>query len=314
MGHVPTIDVSNIDAKALSEIDGACRDHGFFLAVGHGMDDHLQNLMTQAQAFFALPKSEKRAVMRSADNPMGYFDRELTKQKRDQKEVFDYYAPRPRSGPGRMRWPDRPQGFKDALCAYFYASSELAKALMDLVCRALGQPDGTLDQAFSGSPTNTARLNHYPPSDLLETSERKGVTPLGDMALHHHTDPGAITLLYQDEIGGLETLSDENGWIPVSPNPDALVINIGDVAQVWSNGQYKAAVHRVVPVPSGTSRYSMPFFYQPSSTAVIEPIAALGEPKYRPFTWKEFIQGRIDDNYAAVGDEDIQVDRYKIAS
>ena len=134
------------------------------------------------------------------------------------------------------------------------------------------------------------------------------------MALGHHTDPGAITLLYQDAVGGLETYSQEKGWIPVPPQPGAIVVNVGDVMQVWSNGQYKAAIHRVVPVPAGKSRYSMPFFYQPGSKVVIEPIASLGPPKYRAFTWKEFIQGRIDDNYANIGEDDIQVDRYKIAS
>ncbi len=243
MSEVPTIDLSQVDDRSLELIDRACRDHGFFLAVGHGMDGHLAALMDKAKAFFDLPKEEKRKVLRTADNPMGYFDRELTKQKRDQKEVFDFYAPRAGAGIGRMRWPEQPEGFREVLSDYFHASAGVAKLVMALLCRAIGQPASVLDEAFSGSPTNTARLNHYPPEDLLSVDERKDVKPLGDMALHHHTDPGAVTLLYQDQVGGLETYSREDGWIPVPPNPDALVVNVGDVVQVWSNGQYRAATY-----------------------------------------------------------------------
>ncbi len=314
MPNVPTIDLANVDQAALDQIDQACRDHGFFLVVNHGLEGHLTNLQRAAEKFFAQPMAAKRKVMRSADNPMGYYDRELTKQKRDLKEVFDFYAPRTEGSFGRMPWPEDAPEFRDTLCAYFYASADLSKRLLRLLCKTLGLPEDALDAAFASAPTSTARLNHYPSSDHLEPEERTKVEPLGDLALGHHTDPGAITLLYQDDVGGLETLSDEKGWIPVPPKPGAIVVNIGDIVQVWSNGQYKAAVHRVVPVPAGKSRYSMPFFYQPGSKAVIEPLAAMGAPNYRAFTWKEFIQGRIDDNYANIGEDDIQVDRYRIAS
>ncbi len=314
MTNVPTIDLSKLDQDALSQIDRACRDHGFFLVINHGLEEHLAKLQKEAAGFFAHPMAVKRQVMRTADNPMGYYDRELTKQKRDLKEVFDFYAPRTEGNFGRMPWPQDEPAFRDVLCDYFYASGDLSKRLVKILCQTLGQAEDSLDSAFSEAPTSTARLNHYPSSDHLEPEEQAKVEALGDMALGHHTDPGAITLLYQDDVGGLETHSDEDGWIPVPPVPGAIVVNVGDVMQVWSNGQYKAAIHRVVPVPAGKSRYSMPFFFQPSATALIEPIAALGAPKYRPFTWKEFIQGRIDDNFANIGEDDIQVDRYKIAS
>ncbi len=314
MPNVPTIDLQNVDQGALDQIDRACRDHGFFLVTNHGLEDHLEQLQSQAERFFAQPLAVKRKVFRTADNPMGYYDRELTKQKRDLKEVFDFYAPRTQGSFGRMPWPDGESEFRDVLCDYFYASGDLSQRLLKLLCRALGQPENALDAIFAEAPTSTARLNHYPSTDHLEPGEQAKVEALGDMALGHHTDPGAITLLYQDSVGGLETFSQEMGWIPVPPQPGSIVVNVGDVMQVWSNGQYKAAIHRVVPVPAGKSRYSMPFFYQPGSKAVIEPLPDLGTPQYRPFTWKEFIQGRIDDNFANIGEDDIQVDRYKIAS
>ena len=88
------------------------------------------------------------------------------------------------------------------------------------------------------------RLNHYPLGDLLSEDEAAGVTPLGDMALHHHSDAGALTVLLQDDIGGLQVEHDGD-WIDVEPIPGAFVINTGDMMQVWSNDRFTAALHRV---------------------------------------------------------------------
>ena len=144
--------------------------------------------------------------------------------------------------------------------------------------------------------------------------ERKGLTPLGDMALHHHTDPGAITLLLQDDHGGLQALSTADGWIDVGPEEGAIVVNIGDVMQVWTNDQCKSGVHRVVPVGPGNGRYSVPFFYQPRFDALIEPWeGARGDAKFKAFKWQEFIKGRVADNFADYGAEDIQIDKYRLA-
>jgi len=92
------------------------------------------------------------------------------------------------------------------------------------------------------------------------------------------------------------------------------VVNLGDSLQVWSNDQYKAAVHRVTPMRE-TDRYSIPFFLNPTFDAVIEPIPELcdGNPQYHPFTWREFGIGRANDNYADLGAEDIQISKYRVA-
>lgn len=314
MVAVPTIDLAHVDDTALAALDAACRDHGFFFLKGHGLEHLMPGLKAQAAAFFHGSRANKESVLRQADNPMGYYDRELTKRKRDQKEVFDYYATRSQGGTSRMPWPKEPDGFEEALSTYFLANSDVSRKVMRLLCKALGVREDALDAPFAEKETSSARLNFYPSSDPLPEAERSQVTGLGDMALHHHTDQGAITLLFQDSVGGLQALSDEEGWIDVPPTGDTLVVNIGDIVQVWSNGQYKAAVHRVVPVPEGAERYSMPFFFQPSFDTVVTPLAELGAPNYRSFTWREFIMGRISDNYGDVGEDDIQVERYRIAS
>jgi isopenicillin N synthase-like dioxygenase len=311
---VPTLDMSNVTDDALAAVDLACRDHGFFLLMGHGLDAELTALKEQASSFFALPMAEKRRVSRTVDNPMGYYDRELTKQKRDLKEVFDYYATTSPKGATRMPWPENPPAFQSILSAHFLACRDVSAKVMRLLCRALGVDETALDAPFLNKHSSSARLNFYPSADPLSVEEQGEVAQLGDMALHHHTDQGAITLLHQDNVGGLQAHSPTDGWIDVPPTADALVVNIGDLVQVWSNGIYKAALHRVVPVPRGTSRYSMPFFYQPDFATEVAPLPTLGEPVYRAFTWAEFIQGRIDDNYSAQGDEDIQIERYRIAT
>ena len=135
------------------------------------------------------------------------------------------------------------------------------------------------------------------------------------MALHHHTDPGAITLLLQDDHGGLQTLSKTSGWIDVPPLANSIVVNVGDVLQVWTNDRCTAATHRVTPVHSEQGRYSTPFFYQPRYDATIEPWVAPGETAhYRAFSWREFIRGRVTDNFSDYGEADIQIARYRIAS
>ena len=213
--------------------------------------------------------------------------------------------------------------FKFALDAYFDAHTRLAGEVMqlvrdNLVQRSSGRADGSnLERLFGEQHTSSARLNYYPPHDPLSEDEQAGVNALGDMALHHHTDPGAITLLLQDDTGGLQALSREEGWIDVPPTPGAIVVNLGDVVQAWSNDQYVAAVHRVLHVDAeGQGRYSTPFFYQPRFDAVIEPWAEAVEdqPLYQPFTWREFIYGRVTDNYSDLGEDDIQVTRYRVAA
>jgi len=315
MNSVPTIDFNNIDASALRALDAACRDHGFFLLKNHGLEHEVAQTKTQCEAFFALPREQKLAVVRRADNPMGYYDRELTKQKRDLKEVCDFGGGDSEEHEQRRPWPNQPEQFKETLRTHFLAHSQVAQRVMQLLCRTLGIEETSLDQHFSHRPTSTARLNYYPSSDPLSEDEQHGVTALGNMALHHHTDQGAITLLYQDNAGGLQAHSRTDGWIDVPPQDDTLVVNIGDLVQVWSNGQYRAALHRVLPTAPETARISIPFFYQPNFETLIAPLPALGEPVYRPFVCREFIQGRIDDNYTDLGgEEDTQIEKYRIVA
>lgn len=325
MQNIPVVDLQAFREGGLAAIDQlalveACEDHGFFLLINHGCDTQVQNVFAAAADFFAMPREQKVAVYRDAENPLGYYDRELTKQRRDQKEVFDFKAGGhiSRNPLRHTRWPDRPYHFRPALTEFFTVFTELSETTMCMVLGGLGLPfeavENTMARGFGPAHTSAARLNFYPAQDPVPAAERESVTPLGDMALHHHTDPGAITLLLQDDCGGLQAQSRAHGWIDVPPLDRAIVVNIGDVLQVWTNDRCIAGVHRVVPITNPRGRFSIPFFYQPRVDAIVEPwLAAEDAPRYRAFSWQEYIRGRVTDNYSDIGEEDIQIDRYKVA-
>ncbi|MFK7916081.1 MAG: isopenicillin N synthase family dioxygenase [Pseudomonadales bacterium] len=326
---VPTVDLGSIDhdPAAMQALDAACQEHGFFLLTGHGIDREIAQMWVSSAAFFTGDPRHKDAIRRTESQPLGYYDRELTKQQRDLKEVFDYTEPR-RSGARQdpNQWPVEPAGFKAAMTDFYQASGNLAETTLALVYRALAagleqpakQPAGQQNTPAlpAGSVrTSNVRLNYYPTSDPLSASDAASTTALGSMALHHHTDPGLITLLLQDATGGLQTQLRNGSWIDVPPNPDAVVVNLGDALQVLSNDRYRAAVHRVQPM-QGQARYSTPFFLNPMPDATLAPIASLTDqlPRYRAFSWREYITHRIDDNYADLGAEDTQISHYRIAS
>jgi isopenicillin N synthase-like dioxygenase len=311
---VPTIDISRPDATSLDALDAACRDHGFFLLEGHGQGELIERTWDETRRFFAAPSQVKESVRRSEDRPLGYYDRELTKRRRDCKEVFDYMEPEGAVGRQRNRWPEGLAGFRETQCEFFAAFSSLAADVLQLVHSALGAPRDVAEAHGGAARTSSVRLNHYPVGDPVGEAERSELADLGDVALGHHTDPGVLTLLLQDEVGGLQAHSHESGWIDVSPRPGTIVVNLADSLQVRTNDRYRAAVHRVVPM-TDRSRYSIPYFYNPDVDAVIEPVEALceGPPRYRPFTWREFIQARIDDNYTDLGVEDTQASHFRIA-
>jgi isopenicillin N synthase-like dioxygenase len=308
---VPIIDLDAAEThfEGLDLLDAACRDHGFFILSNHGIGPEIEAMWEASRNFFAQSRDAKRRVARTQSMPLGYYDRELTKRKRDLKEVFDYMRPSA-DEKNLNQWPED-NAFKATLSSFFESASEIADRVLKLVFLALEKNhDGT--QPLGDPRTSTVRLNYYPTQDPLETAARAEVQPLGDMALHHHTDPGILTLLLQDETGGLQTLTKEQGWVDVPPREDSIVVNLGDILQVWSNDQYRAAIHRVT-ARSKEARFSTPYFYNPAANAVIHPREASthDQPHYHSFTWREYIKGRVDDNFADLGVDDIQIDRFR---
>jgi isopenicillin N synthase-like dioxygenase len=326
----PVLDVSPLvagDAERapealLRDLADASARWGFFQIVGHGVPSgHLAAFDAQMRRFFALPQAEKDAVRRSADNAWGYTDGELTKQTRDCKEILDVGpVPRPelpddhpdnRTLEGFNRWPKGLSGFAPIVKAHYAECLRVARPLLGALARTLGAPPDAFEDAFVGH-SSFLRLNHYPEVASVVTSP--DATPLG---VNCHTDAGALTILYQDEVPGLQVACGDRGddWVLVEPRPGALVVNLGDMLQVWSNDRYRAPLHRVL-ASGARDRVSAPFFYNPSYDAVVAPLDATvtADPprRYRPVSWAEFRTGRAAGDYADLGEE-IQVERYRIA-
>lgn len=315
MTLVPVVDIANPAATSIEALDRACRDHGFFLLSGHGLDDTIASTFEAAQRFFDAPHEVKSQIRRSADNPLGYNERELTKRVRDHKEVFDFVDPVEGRSIRYNRWPD--EGvvgeFHDAMAAHYDACSDLAVRTTSLVFAALGLTDADVAAHAGDRTTSSARLNHYTLGDPVPAAERDGLAGLADVALGQHTDLGILTLLIQDDVGGLQVESAEHGWIDVEPRPGTIVVNLADCMQVWSNDRYRAALHRVLPMTT-TTRMSIPYFYNPPRDACIEPVPALvdGQPNYRSFVFRDYIDARSADNFADAGAADSQISDYLI--
>jgi len=315
MCALPVIDVSDLHRAATQRaIDAACRDWGFFQIVGHGVSEYtLAALRREMRAFFALPLAAKHAIARTAENPWGFYDRELTKNTRDWKQVYDY-------GPadGRAIVPQLPRElprFAPVIARFYTACDALAFELVEVIATNLGMPAGALDACFRPQHTSFLRLNYYPRCPAPAHPAGQEPARNGHLGVNPHTDAGALTLLLQDEQPGLEVLHGDE-WHLVEPRRDALVVNIGDIVQVWSNDRYQAALHRGLVAPDA-ERFSAPFFFNPAYSAQYAPLPSTVDaehpPRYRPIGWGEFRARRAAGDYADHG-EYHSINHYKRGS
>ena len=181
---------------------------------------------------------------------------------------------------------------------------ELAFKILELIARSLNlRPDRL--HGFFRDQTTFIRLNHYPPC------------PSPDLALGvgRHKDAGALTILYQDDVGGLDVRRRSDGeWVRVKPVPNSFIINVGDIIQVWSNDRYESAEHRV-SVNSAKERFSMPYFFNPASYTMVEPVEELvsegNPPRYNAYNWGDFFSTRKNSNYRKLDVENIQIAHFK---
>ncbi|CAM6105040.1 unnamed protein product [Calypogeia fissa] len=314
-----TLDGNNASLQGLiSEVGMACENWGFFQVTNHGVPLTLVNEIEKiAREFFDYPLEDKRRIRRTFDNFLGYFESELTKNKRDWKEVIDIACSEslqlPREVHGEdaseetivyaNQWPENPPGFREICEKYILATETLASHLLGIISLSLGLPFDHFHPSFEDDGS-FMRLNYYskcPIPDLI-------------LGVGRHKDSGALTVLVQDEVGGLQVSRKDGEWISVQPQRDAFVINVGDVFQVWSNDKYRSIEHRVV-VNENKDRFSFPLFYMPSCKALIEPVKELLDeahpPKYRAYSFGMFQKTRNGGNFKKLG-ENIQIHHFAI--
>ncbi len=276
MGGVPIVDLGDDHADA--RIDEACRSDGFFIVVGHGIDPGLfERLDAAARAFFDRSLDEKAiiAMARAGTAWRGWFPPggELTSGVPDGKEGIYF---------GREDGPDHPRVrtatplhganlFPDdsdlgpLVLAVLDRLTELGHRLCALVATGLGLDPDWFRATVTADPTILFRIFHYPAAGQVAGAE---------WGVQEHTDYGLLTILYQDDVGGLEVRS-RQGWVPAPPVPDSFVCNIGDMLERMTGGAYRSTPHRVRR-PS-RSRLSFPFFFDPSWDAEVTPVPGLGD-------------------------------------
>ena len=305
-----SIDFGEISAgRGLDTLDRACREWGFFELRNHPISQDLRAKMLQSmEGFFSLPTRLKRGCERTADNHWGFYDRELTKNVQDWKELFDVG---PAVGPCIPQWPDDLPGFRSVTEDYYRQCESVAVELVRCVGAALGDDGDALAQGFVDH-TSYLRLNYYPLCDNPAPADTPTGPPVGHLGISHHSDAGAVTVLLQDGCDGLQVEKDGQ-WYSVSAERGSIIINIGDVVQVWSNDRYRAPLHRVLASDTFI-RYSAPFFLNPAFETDYAPLQSTrrhGPARYRPINWGEFRSGRAAGDYADVGEE-IQIAHYRM--
>jgi len=282
---LPVIDISSVRvgsrylARVGAALDRACCEFGFFYVTGHGIDPALAaRLMTLARQFFALPLEQKLAIAMAHGGRAwrGYFpvDGELTSGRPDRKEGI-YFGTELGADDARVRagvplhgmnlYPELP-GFRETLLNYIDEVTAVGQTLLSAIAVGLGLgPNYFLDR-YTRDPTVLFRIFNYPPATpAANESESENGLGVGE-----HTDYGLLTLLRQDEVGGLEVWHPD-GWLSAPPLPDSFVCNVGDMLERLTAGRYVSALHRVRNV-STQDRISMPLFLDPSFDAVLAPI------------------------------------------
>ncbi len=273
---VPVIDIDSLlrgkndTARVAQEIGNSCRDSGFFYITKHGIPEVLiTELERLSREFFAKNEKEKLEIAMSRANRAwrGYFPvgQELTSGKPDQKEGIYFgselppHPTLPLHGPNLF--PGKMPRFKPVVREYLEKMTQLGHSLMKGLSLSLGLDGNYFWDHYTKDPLILFRIFNYPGSSP---------TVKGTWGVGEHTDYGVLTILKQDDCGGLE-IRTKNGWLPAPPLPGTFVCNIGDMLDRMTGGIYRSTPHRVQNV-SGRDRLSLPFFFDPNFNAEVKPL------------------------------------------
>jgi isopenicillin N synthase-like dioxygenase len=283
--HVPVIDIAALvnhtaeRVQIAEQIGTACRECGFFYIVGHGIDEALcERLETLSRQFFAQTQRQKMqiAMSRGGRAWRGYFPvgRELTSGRPDRKEGLYFGAELPLDHPavragtplhGPNLFPDIP-GFRETVLRYLDVLSGLGHALMSGISLGLGLDQHYFRNRYTRDPLILFRVFNYPHADPASDGE----TTWG---VGEHTDYGLLTILRQDDTGGLQVKS-RSRWIDAPPISGSFLCNIGDMLERLTRGIYRSTAHRVLNT-SARDRLSWPFFFDPGFEAQMLPVESL---------------------------------------
>ncbi|KAF3440628.1 hypothetical protein FNV43_RR18912 [Rhamnella rubrinervis] len=280
--------------RAAELVRMACLNHGFFQVTNHGVDPSLIHAAhNEIDTIFSMPINKKMSTRRKPGGVSGYSGAHADRysSKLPWKETFSF---RHQACHGYDdNHPVVVDYFRSVLGEdyeqtgwvyqrYCEAMRELSLGIMELLAISLGVNRLHYRKFFEDS-RSIMRCNYYPPCNNSQLT----------MGTGPHCDPTSLTILHQDQVGGLEVFVN-NKWQSVTPRPDALVVNIGDTFMALTNGRYKSCLHRAV-VNREKARKSLVFFVCPREDKVVRPPEDLvsrdddGTRKYPDFTWSDLL-------------------------
>eukprot|EP01018_Ginkgo_biloba_P034115 Gb_05056 [translate_table: standard] len=263
---IPIISLSGIDGeergRVREEVKAACEEWGIFQVVNHGVSNDLLDRMSRLSTdFFALPPEEKlKYDMRGGKRGGFVVSSHLQGESvLDWREICTYFS-YPLHARDYTRWPQNPPTWREVVEQYSQELMTLASKLLEIISESLGLESQAVSKACLEMDQKVV-VNFYP----------KCPQPDMTLGLKRHTDPGTITLLLQDQVGGLQATKDGHTWITVEPIQGAFVVNLGDHMHFLSNGRFKNADHQAV-VNSNTCRLSIATFQNPAQEAIVYPL------------------------------------------
>ncbi|MBL8699578.1 MAG: isopenicillin N synthase family oxygenase [Alphaproteobacteria bacterium] len=267
---LPLLDLSRFEPghpardESLADLRRQARSFGFFYVTGHGVPDALvADLLATARRFFALPESAKHAIeMVNSPHFRGYTRAGLehTRGRPDWREQIDIGAERPAlprdpAAPawtrlqGPNQWPATMPELRPIALRWQEEATRLAIRLVRAFAAALGQPEDVFEPIYAAKPNQLIKIIRYPGREATASDQGVGA----------HKDSGFVTVLLQDDRGGLQVETDA-GWVDARPIPGTFIVNVGELLELASNGYLRATIHRVVTPPAGTDRISVAFF------------------------------------------------------
>ena len=305
--EIPVLDLAPLTAGGATQelarqFAKAYGETGFGYVINHGIDPALRAAVFEAsKKFHALPEATKQSIALNrthrgfiAINTSTDVTTDLAEvTKPNQSASFMMMREDASADPevylsGPNQWPEL-EGFRDACEAYAAAMAGLGRALMGLALDAMGVTDRSILSAFT-TPTIWLRLLHYPPQPPQAPDDLYGSAP--------HKDFGCLTLLAQDDVGGLQVQTPSGHWVDAPPMKDAFVVNVGDMLHRLSNGRLLSTPHRVINA-TGRERYSVPFFFDPHVSTEIAPLPGTGDPRFEPLNFGEFLRSELEASYDA---------------
>ena len=301
MAQVPVVSLLGPAQEVAAQLAEAYQSIGFCVLVDHGIAAEVTEAAFEAsRRFHDLPNEAKLAIGIN-EHHRGFIAQntstvvtssvaKVTKPNQSESLMVLHEAHLDDNGlllAGPNQWPpDRPD-IRGPLTLYQDMMTGLCGRLLPLIAGALGEPADVFDAAFE-RPTTWLRMLRYPPQPPDAPEDLFGSAP--------HTDYGFVTLLASPEVGGLEVRDPDGQWVRPPAIAGGLIMNSGDMLHRWSNGRFRSTPHRVINRQPG-ARWSIPFFYDPHVSTIVEPLPSGGPPMFEPVLFEEYLAVRLKKNY-----------------